>query len=1047
MMVMRSSISLLSLVLLPRLLGAQGVTRAAIQGTVSSQDGPPIPRAVVHVTNSTNGQRWEVVTSSTGRFVLEGVTIGGPYRIEVRALGFAPAAKAGIVLALGQRLVADFSLRPAAVELSPVTVSATADPVLNPSRTGPAEIIFAAMIAGLPNRSRDLLTLTTLSPEVGISASSGSAPTGGITIGGNNRLLNSFQADGGINHDPYTGRLPGRDILPRPVSLESVAEIQVLGAPFDVRHGGFAGGLVNAVTKSGTNAVHGSLFGYLADAALVGARADGVEVGDFRTWQYGATIGGPIVRDRAHYFLSVDLQRSVIPDPGPLITDTAGGADTARIGISYASATRFQNILRNTYGLDAGTLGPVDQRQPARDVFAKITAQVGTNSHLEVSHHYARGERRGFLTTGQRAPGQYWLSSTDRFEPSTANASRLIWTGLLGQRWSNALIVSYLRLRDACTPVVDYPFLSVTADRGILRAGTPTGCPTNAVEQDAIEVTENVTVGVGGHVVTLGAHGALLHFTDNLLGNVAGTWTFPSLDSLEAGRATQYDRAFAGPAGATGVDFGARQISLYVQDRWSPTRTLTLTLGLRLDVPFLPDPVGSNDLLKTALGIDIGRLPSGNLLWSPRLGFNYDLRGEGRTFLRGGIGLFSGPPPYSWFASAYRDEGTHELFLSCQRGNVPQFDPATQPITCANGAGPTPRFTFFDPGAPFPQTLKVALGADHQLPGGILGTVHLLYNYAVHQLYLSDANLLSPVGVARGEGNRLLYGTINSLGVATPTRRSTAFEQVTRVSSRDGDRALTLSAQLRKRFESGAELDLLYGHTRARDRMSLVNFPGAANLAHTPLEGTLEDRRLGMSYFDIPHRVQLNAVIPLPYRMRFWLRYAGASGTPYTYVVQGDANADGIPTAMLNNDPVYVPRDSQDIALVSPADWARLDAFIRSDPCLREQRGRILARNSCRQPWFGTVNARLTKAFSTAAGQSLELTADLYNVLNLINSEWGQLRLTSGGGPPVRPMLALSGYDAAVGRGLYRLQALVDRFQLQDLSSRWQVELSARYVF
>ena len=850
-----------------------------------------------------------------------------------------------------------------------------------------------------------------------------------------------------MNHDPYTGRLPGRDILPRPISLDALEEIQVLAAPFDVRHGAFAGGLVNAATKSGRNTVHGSVFGFLADASLVGTRADGFEVGDFRTWQYGATIGGPIVRDRAHYFVSVDFQRSVIPDPGPLITDTAGGADTARIGISYASATRFQDILRATYGLDPGTLGPVDQRIPARDVLAKITAQLGTNSQLEVSHHYARGERRGFLTTGQRAPGQYWLSSTDRYEPSTANASRLIWTGLIGQRWSSELIVSYLRLRDACRPTADYPFLSVTADRGLLRAGTPAGCPTNGVEQDALEVTENVTIGFGGHVVTLGAHGGLLHFRDEAPGNYAGTWDFPSLDSLQAGRATRYDRALPGPSGATGVDFRARQVGLYVQDRWNAARNLTLTVGLRLDVSFLPDPVETNDSLRAALGIDTGRLPSGNLLWSPRLGFNYDLQGEGRTFLRGGIGLFSGPPPYTWLAGAYRDNGKHLLFLRCQRPNVPQFDPVNQPTTCANGAGPRPEPSFFDPDAPFPQNLKLALGADHRLPGGILGTVDLLYTYAVHQLYLSDANLLPPVGVAQGEGNRLLYGTINSLGVATPARRTPTFGQVTRVSSRSGDRALALSAQLRKRFGSGAEFSLLYGYTRARDRMSLVNFLAGQNVAHTPLEGTLEDRQLGTSYFDIPHRVQLNAMVPLPYRMRLWLLYAGASGTPYTYVIQGDANADGIPTAMLNNDPVYVPRDSQDIALANPADWARLDTYIRSEPCLREQRGRILARNSCRQPWFGTLNTRLTKAFPTVGAQSLELAADLYNVLNLINNNWGQLRLTSGGGPPVRPMLRLSGYDAAAGRGVYQLQALVDRFQLQDLPSRWQVELSVKYVF
>src|SRR2546422_1538011 len=289
---------------------------------------------------------------------------------------------------LTQPLVAESTPLPAAVELAPVAVDATADPLPNPSRTGPAEVISAARIAALPNLGRAFFTLTALSPQVAESPSSAKAPTGGIVIGGQNRLLNEFQIDGGVNHDLYTGRLPGRGTLPRPIAIEALEEIQVLVAPFDVRQGGFAGGLANAVTKSGTNIVHGSTFAYLADGALVGKSATGDPVDGFTTWQYGGTIGGPLVRDRAHYFLSLDAQHRIGPDPRPLITDTASGADLESIGIRYASATRFQDILRNTYGLDPGTLSYGNGRVPATDVFGKITVRLATNSHLEVSHHY-----------------------------------------------------------------------------------------------------------------------------------------------------------------------------------------------------------------------------------------------------------------------------------------------------------------------------------------------------------------------------------------------------------------------------------------------------------------------------------------------------------------------------------------------------------------------------------------------------------------------------------------------------------------------------------
>lgn len=1040
---------------LPRLLAAQGVTTAAVQGTVVGEDGSPGAGATVHVTNTANGRRWEIATRADGDFLLEGVAVGA-YRMEVRAVGFSPETRTGIVLGLGQRLVATFALHPAAIELPPVTVSATRDPVLDPGRTGPAEIIDRRTILGLPNLGRGFMSLTLLSPQIVSSVRTPAIATAtGIAFDGQNRVYNSFQIDGGAHQDVYRGQLPGRESFPRPLSLEALDEIQVLAAPFDVRHGGFAGGLVNAVTRSGTNAVRGSLFGFLADEALVRRGGIGGAVGDFTTWQYGGTLSGPIVRDRAHYFLSVDVQHRVVPDPGPLISDTAGGADIARIGISYASAVRFVNILDTLYGLEPGTLGPVQGRVPARDLFGKVSVQLATNSHLEASFHYIYGNRQDFLL---RTKNNYFLSSFAQKEPSTTQASRLIWTTVPGGRWSNELIVSHLRQRDVCQPTATYPLIRVfTASVAFLQAGTSGECALSVLRQDVLEVTDNATIGFGRHVVSVGTHGELLRFQDDLVNGSPGLWIFQNLDSLESGRARQYQRTLRGPAWDGGVDFRARHLALYAQDRWSATPTLTLTAGLRLDVPFLPDAVATNDSLKAALGVDTGRLPSGNVLWSPRLGINYDVAGDARTFLRGGIGLFSGRPPYRWVSNAYRDDGSQEMFLDCAGPQVPvPFDPVNQPTACVS-AGPSPRLSLFDPDVTFPQNLKMAFGVDHRLPGDLVGTLDVLYTRAVHQLYVTDANLAPPSGLSPGEGNRPLYGMINpTSGAATPTRLSPAFDRVVRVSNRRGDHALSVSAQLRTRFGGAVEGNALYAYTRARDRMSIAHIAARAMLEGTVLDGTLEDRRLGTSLFEIPHRVQLMATMRLPYRASLSLLYAGASGRPFTYDVAGDANADGL-GVNLRQDPAYVPRSRTDITMDgngsaagvgTPAQqdsaYADFDSFIRAVPCLREQRGRIVARNSCRNPWFGTLNARVTKAFPTVAGQSFELSADVYNMLNLINSRWGLSRydgLTFG-----TDLVVLRGYDTSNGRGIYEFR-LPPRNQIEDLASRWQVEVSVRYLF
>jgi hypothetical protein len=1057
-------------VLLPRALDGQGMTTAAIEGTIVRADGAPLSGARITIVNASNGHRWETGTRSGGRYLIEDVGIGGPYRIEVRALGLAPATREGVVLALGERFVADFVLTTAAVGLPPITVTATVDPLLNPGRHGAGETISAARIAALPNIGRDFLTLTTLSPQTVISPPSGTVPTGGISISGQNRVYNSFQVDGGANSDLYTGGLPGRKTLPRPISLEAIEQVEVLAAPFDVRYGGFAGGLVTTVTRSGTNAVHASVFTHFQNAALSGPGVSG-RLAAFRTWQYGMSVGGPVVRDRVQYFVSADVQQRVVPDPGPLLTP----GPVLPGDVSYADAVRFQTILRDSFNLDPGTLGPVNGQQPARDLFGKISFQLGANNHLEASHHFASGENDVFA--GRRS-GLYALSSTAAANFSTANTSRLIWTSVIAARWSSETILSYLYLDDACRPAVDYPAISVRVGADLQEqvwAGRMGSCNPSATVQQDLELTENLTAGFGAHVVTLGVQGAALHFRDNLVGNTLGAWSFLNLDSLAAGAPSRYQRTLLEPTSAGPLSFGARELGIYLQDRWTPTPRLAITGGVRLDLTGFPDTIAGNDSLYDTLRIDSAHLPGGRIAWSPRVGFSYDVHGDGKRFVRGGVGLFTSRVPYQWISSAYRDNGVRESFLACPASIAPKLTTITlaQPnSTCTNLKSPALRSGFFDPKLELPQNLKVVVGTDQRLPWGVIGTAELLYTRAIRALYLTDANLLGPVDSAAGEGNRPLYGTItgNQTTVSVNPARWTGpmFSQVARVMNRSGDDALTLSAQLRKSLGARGEVDAMYAFSRARDRMSLVNIATRQNLEHTPLDGTLDDRALRPSYFDVPHKLQLGGTMHLPSTVNISLLYSAQAGTPYTYVIgpgaggTADANADGIPTGQLTPDIIYVPLHASpggDIELVefnpitqrfeaaADSTYSALDSFIRAEPCLRNQRGRLLARNSCRNPWFGTLNARLTKAFP-AGGRSVELVTDIYNLLNLIDRRWGLYRVTVP--TPALPLLNLQGYDPIAQRGVYSIAQIPTLHAITDDNgrwSRWIIELGLRYAF
>jgi len=1040
----RSLGPLLAFLLAPFSLRAQGVTSAAIQGRVLEPDRRPIAGATVAIANTVNGQRWRLSTSIAGSYTLENVPVGGPYVIEVRALGFAPVHLPVPVLALGQRYVADLVLQPAAIQLEPVTVAWTADPLMNSGRTGLAHLISDSSVARLPNLAHNFGSLALLSPYVSLR------PGGAISIGAQNPVFNRFQIDGGENGEVYLGREPGGaipsggvpQVLPRTISMDAVQEFQVLVAPFDVRQGNFAGGLVNVVTKSGTNTAHGSAFAYFENQTLTAPPTARPTAEDFTTWQFGGMLAGPIVRDRLHYLLSADLQRRIVPDPGPLITDTAGGADVRRIGIRYASAVQFDSILRQTYGLDPGTLGPSEGRNPNEDLFGKITAQLSTNSRVELSHHYAHGRRRGFV---QRDSGIYRLSSVAQEDVSTEHSSRLLWTSLLGGRHANELLVSYHRLRDPCRPPATFPRIEVFVGSARLLAGPGPVCPTTEVTQEVFELTDNLSVTAGAHLITLGTHNELLHFRDPLLLFSAGTWVFSSLDKLDSAKASSYRIGLPGPQRSV-VDFDVRQLGLYVQDRWTPSSRFTLTVGLRFDVPLLPDAARTNSALNASLGFNTARLPSGNTLWSPRLAAAYDLGGDGSMFVRGGIGIFSGRPPYRYLGNAYRDDGLSETELSCDGPDVPVFDPDTQPTVCQSGRLPLPRISFFDPGLKFPQSLRLSLGLDRRLPGGVVGTAEVLYARARHEWYSTDANLGSPVASAPGESGRALYGMIDSLGIAHPKYRDTLFGPVIRMKNRSGGRTVSLSVQLQRQLRYGIAFSAAYAYSRAEDRMTLVNYNSVSYLSSTPLDGTLEDRPLRLSSFDVPHRVSASVSVNLPYHAQLSLLYSGASGTPFTYVVNGDANADGIggPTFILKNDIVYVPRDSADITLATGQSWSTLEAFINAENCLRTQRGRVMARNSCRNGWLGSFNLRLAKTVTLSAGHAVEIVADVFNVLNLLSSRWGSYRATAMTDVPAVTLLRLVGYDAAKGRGVYRLTPLA-RNQIVPSASRWQVQLGVRY--
>ena len=1026
---------------------AQSVTGAAIQGRVMAPDGTSLSDATALATNLSNGERWSATTTSGGRYQLEHLSSGGPYRVEVRAIGFVPVRRDGVWLSVGQRLTLDVALQPGVATLETITVQAVDDPLINPGRTGPSRTIAESTLARLPISSRNILDVARLSPLL----------TTGGSIAGQNDRLTAVQIDGSSGGDLLGGlRTPGQPFGMRALAVEAVKEVQVLGAPFDVRFGSFAAGVVNVVTKSGSNQLEGALAAYVTGDGLQGKDEFGGRGEDFTGTEVSLALGGPVKRDQAAWFVEGGLQHLRFPLVTPPIgTDTTGGADSVGSGFRRASVTRLQQIMRDVYGLDAGGTDPAPLDVPAGNLFAKLTVQLGINSRVDLSHQFSRSEPNA-VDISCRVPGiVFCLGSTAFHLPTRAHVTRLAWVTALGPRLSNDLLLARSWFRQTCR-TAEFPLVFVHADAGDLGVGGNSLCVGDMLEEQILEVTDNVALTAGAHRFTFGAHAELIRLPthENLAFGFGARWHFPSLDAFAAGQPDGYDGILRNPlrSGPALSDLHTSLISPYIQDQWSVTSRLLVTAGLRADLPFVSRQPVRNAALFEALGIDNARTPSGHLLWSPRLGLSYDLAGSGGTYLRGGIGLFAGRPAYRWFNEVYTHTGLEAVEVHCAAGDVPPFvtDPTRQPVGCGASGGVSPvagPVSVFDPEFRFPRSLKIAIGADHRLPWGLVGTLDLLYSRAVNQFDLRELNLEGPVGSATGEADRPLYGTFLEDGTSSPARRTEAFGRVIQVRNAKGDRSISFTAQLQKRFGNGRELSVSYTHTTARDLLSATEDGLDGNLDAVIIDGTLERRRRAASAWSIPHRVLLLATTDLPLRFRLTLLYEGSSGGPFTWGVEGDANADGYA-----DDPVYVPAHpvpGGDVSLVvedaegqllpaAPSVYAELARVINEQSCLRAQRGRLLQRNSCRNPWTSRTDARFSRLFATGGSRSLELTLDVFNLLHLLDAEWGVIH-----GVDDPRLLRLVRYDPAAGRGIYQFLRRAPRAADTE-SSRWRMQLGAR---
>src|SRR6185437_9516910 len=786
-------------------------------------------------------------------------------------------------------------------------------------------------------------------------------------------------------------------------------EYQVFLAPYDVRVGNFSGLSVNAVTKSGTNDLTGSVYGYWRDRSM---ERDQPYLTAFNQSQYGLSVGGPIVRDKVFFFINPEWQSQSRPASGIALGDPGFKADSA-----FGTAlNRFTSALSSVGMSGLGTANRVPVTNPLTNLFARIDVALPWNSTLVLRDNYAHAVEDVFsrAAAGTSLTPAFPLTSWLYNFTSDKNAPVAQLRTNFNNGSYNELIGAYTRIRDSrATPGTLQPAISVF-ETGIadFEAGTENSSQANQLDQDIFELTDNYTLPLGGsNRLTIGAQGQW-YKVRNLFGqNLVGLWTFGSLDSLDAGEAESYRVGIPvcpdGTIGGAGCDgavrFHAGQFAGYLQDDWTATPNFNLSIGVRFDDPVFFTKPPTNATVQQQFGINTADIPSGNVQYSPRVGFNWNVTGDDRNQLRGGVGLFQSSPAYVWMSNSFQNSGGVSGFASLNCSNpasAPFFNAAAvanAPIQCRNGttASAGSEVDYANPNLKFPQVLRGNLAYDRDIGDGYVATFEGLYTKAINSLFYYNLALVdNPVGT--GVDGRTLYG----LKPNTPSLKVTGRNTVYDVVNRSQDYSYSLTGQLQKRFTRDLGGSIAYTRTQAYSIQDLTSSTAGSQyrFGRTYSGGQLETP-LAHSAFETPNRIVGDMSYTLPTKTSLSVIYQGQSGVHFTYISSNDLNGDN----QTLNDPIYIPTGPTDpkgpvfsnatiggVAYTAQQEATAFDNYISSNSCLNSQRGQIMKRNTCDSPWMNEFDISAEQALTTIHGQNVSLRLDIFNFGNLLNKNWGR---------------------------------------------------------
>lgn len=1054
---------------------SQGSTTSGINGQVmSAAENSTLPGATVIAEHKETGFQYATITDDQGYFRLPNMNVGGPYKLTISFVGFNTFEQDNIFLTLGQTLKINVNLIEDITTLSEIAIVADRydNDIFDGNRTGAETVVDNEAINTLPTVARDLSDFTRMTPMASVTSQ------GGINIAGMNSRYNSIFIDGAVNNDVFglaDNGSNGGQIGISPISIDAIEQFQVVVAPFDVRHGGFAGGGINAVTKSGTNKFKGTGYYLLRNENMAGKTPtnnediDREKLDPFTAKTTGLSLGGPIIENKLFFFVNAEVQNNETPQPFDFASYN-GESSQADIDALVAKL--------NGMGYNPGGYLNTTEQLKGQKFLARFDYNISSKHKLMFRHHYTKGES---TSPARSSSSGINFANGGIYFPSTTNSTAIELKSYLSDNYSNKLLIGYTSVVDDRDPMgSDFPKVYIRDGSGDIYFGSEEYSTANELTQKIFTITDDFQIYKGKHTFTIGTHNEFYDIYNLFIRQNYGVYYYDSLSQfMNDIPATDYARSYSvidnvtGDGSKAAADFKFMQLGFYAQDEIEVSDRLKVTAGLRIDIPIFSEQPDEDTYFNTVTidsiesygydmsGYKAGQMPSSQIMVAPRIGFNYDVTGNQTTQIRGGIGIFTSRIPFVWPGAAYNNNGlmvgntypSNVVFRPDYENQYrsTDFDPTATDV-------PSGDMNLFHKDFKFPQVLRTNIAVDQKLPWGMVGTFEFMYSKTLNNIHYYNYNIKPATeNLTGGPDNRPIYNrydevddTYGYIMVAENTNEGFTYN---------------ITAQLQKPFENGLAASLAYTFGRAKALNDGTSSQNSSQWRYMEQSSGRNYVDVTYSDFDLGSRIVGHISYKLDYldhgSTTISLYYNGQSGKRFSYTYNNYKLTNENSKDM---DLIYIPATQADINLIDYTDgdgntitaaqqWTDLDAFIEQDKYLSEHRGEYSERNGARLPFTNIWDLRIAQDFYVMAGDrkhTLQITFDVFNFTNMLNKDWGRIYYANYY-DNIR-LIKFEGFEADETTPTFTFQRPKndEPWDIDDSginSSRWQAQLGVRYIF